>query len=158
MISEYHLYKLLSEIFRKYIVFPPSTIRNVDYLLVREAIIIEVKSSFFGIYSATKQLIDFVLVSKIYDLPLIALTLPPDRPCEAVAPILFFFKTLREYKINGEIWILEIDKENIVRLLIKGQKPIQIDTIYRQSIVEIKFDSKSIKSTLSKLFEKQGIT
>ncbi|MEX0569545.1 MAG: hypothetical protein Q6363_010390 [Candidatus Njordarchaeota archaeon] len=46
MISEYHLYKLLSEIFRKYIVFPPSTIRNVDYLLVREAIIIEVKSSF----------------------------------------------------------------------------------------------------------------
>ncbi|MEX0569544.1 MAG: hypothetical protein Q6363_010385 [Candidatus Njordarchaeota archaeon] len=84
--------------------------------------------------------------------------MPPDRPCEAVAPILFFFKTLREYKINGEIWILEIDKENIVRLLIKGQKPIQIDTIYRQSIVEIKFDSKSIKSTLSKLFEKQGIT
>ena len=57
MVSEFHLYKIISELFEDYTIFPPSTVKNIDFLLAKDPILLEVKSSILGIYSATGLLI-----------------------------------------------------------------------------------------------------
>lgn len=95
MVSEFHPCKIISELFEDYTIFPPSTVKNIDFLLAKDPIILEEKSSILGIYSATKQLISLAHIAKIYDIPVIAITLPPDTPSEGILPILYFFKKIR---------------------------------------------------------------
>jgi len=127
MVSEFHLYKSVTELFTDYIIFPPSTVRNVDFLIVKDAVLLEVKSSVLGIYSATKQLINIASIAKIYNVPLIAITLPPEYPGEGVPPVLYFFRTLEDYRIKRkELWFLDLRGPRIHRLVPVGQEPIKV--------------------------------
>ena len=145
MVSEFHLYKLILELFADYTVFPPSTVRNVDFLIARDAILLEVKSSVLGIYSATKQLANIASIAKIYNVPLVAITLPPEYPGEGVPPILYFFRTLEEYKIkHKELWFLDLRGPIIHRLIPMDQKPIRVSLKCASKISVISIERESI--------------
>ncbi len=154
-VSEYHLYKLIHKLFEDYIVFPPSTVKSVDFLIVKEAYLIEVKNSALGLYSASKQLIERALVSKIYEIPLIAVIPFPDILEEAVAPILYFFKIMNDYNVKRkEIWILDIRRELIVhRIKLKGDELIGIKIKAKSRVFNAEMDVDSILNLLRSIKE-----
>ena len=152
MISEFHLYKIISELFEDYTIFPPSTVKNIDFLLAKDPILLEVKSSILGIYSATKQLISLAHIAKIYDIPVIAITLPPDTPSEGIPPILYFFKKLEEYKITyKELWILNIKETKIYRFIQTDKKPISISLKCPSQILRIHINKPSLLEAMQKI-------
>ena len=97
-ISEYHLYQLVERIFKDYCIFPPSTVKSIDFIIARDVILLEVKSKLIYAYKATKQLIALARIAKLYNVSVILVAPILETIYKAITLILYFFKTMQEYK------------------------------------------------------------
>jgi len=149
-ISEYHLYQLVERIFKDYCIFPPSTVKSIDFIIARDVILLEVKSKLIYAYKVTKQLIALAKIAKLYNVSVILVAPIPENIYEAIAPILYFFKTMQEYKISQkEIWLIELKRMTILRIKLKEDKPIQYFGDFKYVIVDITLDKKDLLRILS---------
>ena len=128
-IGEPYIDKLFRELLMKHNVnyVPPGAVRHVDYIISEEMIILELEDTLQEVYNAIAQIKDLIgSVSKAINCRIV-IALPIPRFIELIlSPLQRFFIVLSHLNLIGELWLLDFEKDRIIKILLEKINPSSI--------------------------------